>query len=229
VDGGRDIVVERNVSEQNDLGIEIGAENTGVVASGIVVRNNLIVANAKSGLVFGGYAADRGRVANSTFIANTIVGNDTLRGGFAQVGVNYAEGNLFADNIIEATTEPILLDSAGAGNLRNRFDYNLYDAPGGAGQAVFNWNEATYTGFDDYRRSTGQDAHGRFANPRFVAAAAHNYHLAAGSPAIGGGRSSPVWSAPTDFDGRTRPLGRPLDLGAFEFVASVPPRRPRSR
>jgi len=224
VDGGKDIVVERNLSEQNDLGIEVGAENPGVVASGIVVRNNLIVANAKSGLVFGGYDADRGRVNNSTFIENTIVGNDTLRGGFAQVVIAYAAGNLVANNIIVATSEPILLDSAGAGNVRNRLDFNLYEAPGGAGPAVFHWNDATYTGFADFRRGTGQEAHGRFADPRFVAAAAHNYHLAAGSPAIGTGRSCPSWAASTDFDGRPRPPGRPADLGAFAFVQPPAPR-----
>jgi len=224
VDGGEAIVVEGNVSEQNDLGIEIGAENPGYVARGIMVRNNLILDNAKSGLVFGGYATDRGRVADSTFIANTIVGNDTLRGGYAQVGVNYAEDNLIADNIIAATTEPIILDSAGAGNVRNRFDFNLYDAPGGAGRAVFHWNDATYTGFDGYRRETGQDSHSQFANPRFVDAAAHDYHLARNSPAIGTGRSGPGWSEPTDFDGLSRPHGRPPDIGAFAYIAPHGPR-----
>lgn len=47
VDGGRDIVIENNVVTESDLGIEIGAENTGIVTRGITVRNNVVFRNDK--------------------------------------------------------------------------------------------------------------------------------------------------------------------------------------
>ena len=62
VDGGRDIVIENNVVTESDLGIEIGAENTGLVAQNVVVRNNLVYRNDKAGIAFGGYATSARRL-----------------------------------------------------------------------------------------------------------------------------------------------------------------------
>ena len=58
VDGGKDILIERNVVSGSDLGIEIGAENSGIITSGVIVRDNVVYANEKVGIVFGGIAFD---------------------------------------------------------------------------------------------------------------------------------------------------------------------------
>ncbi|MBP6965680.1 MAG: hypothetical protein KBC96_14890 [Armatimonadetes bacterium] len=55
------------------------------------------------------------------------------------------------------------------------------------------------------------------ANPTFVDAAGGNYRLAAGSPCMEAGTHALVGLPVYDFDGRIRPSGRFVDIGAFEF------------
>jgi len=56
------------------------------------------------------------------------------------------------------------------------------------------------------------------ADPRFADAGAGDYHLRAGSPAIDAGAPQAA-AAPADLDGRPRPQGLALDLGAYETPA----------
>jgi hypothetical protein len=58
-------------------------------------------------------------------------------------------------------------------------------------------------------------------DPLFTAAAAGDFHLRAGSPAIDAGDDPQARSLPTDADGHPRVQGAAIDLGAFEF--SPPP------
>ena len=157
VDGGRDIIVENNVVTESDLGIEIGAENPGIVARNVTVRNNVLYANDKAGLVFGGYAASRGRVADSHFTGNTCWHNDTLGAGFGELWIQYADDNVVRGNVFVATTQNLLLLSD-AGNNGTLLDWNLWYAPGGAAVARFVWNGTEHAGFAPYRAATGQDA-----------------------------------------------------------------------
>lgn len=66
-------------------------------------------------------------------------------------------------------------------------------------------------------------------DPAFVNAVSppFDFHLAAGSPAIGAG--APVASVPVDFDGVTRPSGNAPDLGAYQYVAGLGAVRPNTR
>lgn len=59
-------------------------------------------------------------------------------------------------------------------------DYNLWFSNEGV---MVNWFGKTIAGFDDYRKTTGLDAHSLFAEPRFVDAANGDYRLAPDSPA----------------------------------------------
>jgi hypothetical protein len=52
-------------------------------------------------------------------------------------------------------------------------------------------------------------------DPLLVAPAMFDFHLQAGSPAIGAGVATP---ATTDFDGNPRPQGAPPDIGAYQHV-----------
>ena len=59
-------------------------------------------------------------------------------------------------------------------------DYNLWQSKEGV---MVNWFGKKIADFDEYRRTTGLDAHSRFADPEFVDAANGDYRLAPESPA----------------------------------------------
>ena len=218
VDGGRDIVVENNVVTESDLGIEIGAENAGIVARNVTVRNNLLYRNEKAGLVFGGYAAGAGRVRDSVFTGNTCWQNDTIGLPFGELWIQYAEDNQVRSNIFVSSAANRLLGSD-AGNVGNRLDYNLW-LTGGPGAAELTWNGTTYTAFPAYQAGTGQDTASLFADPLLVAPAAGDFHLGPGSPAIDAGDPAFVpGGGEVDLDGAARVNGPRVDVGADESTA----------
>src|SRR5262245_32903798 len=167
VDGGKDIVVQGNLVSGSDMGLEIGAENAGIVVSGVVVRDNVLFANEKAGLVFGGFDVTVGRVKSCQFLNNTCYKNDTLSTGNGELVINWASDNIVRNNIFYSTAQRLLLYSE-SGNVNNALDHNLWYAEAGANQAQFTWRGTTYTGFDAYRAGSGQDPHSQFANPSFV-------------------------------------------------------------
>jgi len=216
VDGGRDIVIENNSVTASDVGIEIGAENAGIVASGIVVRDNVVYANEKAGIGFGGYASFTGRVRNCLFTNNTLYKNDTLGAGFGELWIQYAEDNAVRNNLVYSTAQNALLVSE-YGNVNTTLDYNLWYTEDGAAAAAFSWNGTSYAGFAAYQAGTGQDAHALFAAPGLVSPATADFHLAAGSPAINAGDPAFVPGAgEVDLDGAPRVNGPRVDVGADE-------------
>jgi hypothetical protein len=229
VDGGTNIAVTDNVSYQNDMGLEVGAENHGYVASGITVSDNLLYNNHQGGLVFGGYASTTGRVQNCHFINNTVYNSDRSNTGQGALTINFASNNLVANNIFAASANNVLINSPSPNsNVNNTLDYNLYYAPGGVANGHFTWNGqpggSPYT-FPQYQHATGEDPHSHFGNPLFANAGAVNFHLTAASPAVNAGSPTSGWYAPVDFGGTTRDL--PPEIGAYEYEtggASPPPR-----
>jgi hypothetical protein len=216
VDGGKDIVIENNVVSESDLGIEIGAENSGIVTSGVIVRNNLVFANEKVGIVFGGFKASVGRVKNSQFLNNTLYRNDTLGEGVGELWIQYAEDNQVRNNVFYSTAQNVLVYSEN-GNVNNTLDYNLWFTEAGAGSATFVWQNTEYTGFAAYRAGSGQDAHSSFGDPSFADAGNGDFHLAEASPAVNQGDPAFVPGAgEVDLDGGPRVNGARVDVGADE-------------
>ncbi|MEW6271435.1 MAG: right-handed parallel beta-helix repeat-containing protein, partial [Thermodesulfobacteriota bacterium] len=218
VDGGRDIVIENNAVTESDLGIEIGAENPGRVASGIVVRSNVVHHNDKAGIVFGGYAAGVGRVRDSEIRNNTTFENDTLGEGYGELWIQYAEDNVVRNNVFVSTSANLLLASYG-GNAGNVLEHNVWWAPGGEAAALFVWNGDQHAGFAAYRAATGQDASSTFADPLLVAPGAGDFHLAPLSPAVNAGDpATAVAPGEADLDGSPRLSGPRVDAGADEVT-----------
>jgi cysteine-rich repeat protein/parallel beta-helix repeat protein len=213
VDGGRDIVIENNVVTESDMGIEVGAENPGQITRNVVVRNNVLYRNEKACLVFGGYAASRGRVRDSRFTGNTCAHNDTLARGFGELWIQYAEDNVVTSNVFLAGPQGLLLLSD-AGNARNVVDYNVWwtTAP-----PRFVWNGAETGSLAAHRAASGAAAHSLFADPLLADPDAGDVHLGAGSPARDAGDPAFV-AAPgeTDVDGGARVNGPRVDAGADE-------------
>lgn len=221
VDGGRDIVIENNTVTESDLGIEIGAENPGVVATNIVVRNNVLYRNDKPGLIFGGFDSTLGRVRFCQFLNNTLWNNDTLRTGDGELVIQYAETNVLRNNLIWASSQNRAL-TAGAGSLGNTLDYNLWFSDGPTNTTSFVWRSTLYSGFASYRAGTQQDANSRFVPPLLADPAGADFHLATTSPARDAGDPAFMPGAgETDLDGQPRRFGGRVDIGADEVP--VPP------
>ena len=217
VDGGQNITIENNIVSGCDLGIEIGAENAGVVTSGIIVRNNILYKNDKAGLVFGGYDVNTGRVKNCTFTGNTCYQNDTMHEGLGEVWIQYAENNELFNNIFYANSQNILLYSEN-GNVNNILDYNLWFCEAGENNAKWVWNNHTYTGFNNYQNGSGQDAHSLFSDPLFIDASKADFHINSNSPALDAGKPDFVPAdGEQDMDHETRLTGTRVDIGADEL------------
>jgi hypothetical protein len=96
------------------------------------------------------------------------------------------------------------------------------------------WDSVSYTSLSAFQAATGQEVHGRQADPQFSARTAGDFHLRAGSSAIDSANSGVSGQGRTDADGNRRvddPATantgdgpRPYDdRGAYEFQ---PSRRP---
>ena len=220
VDGGRDIVIERNHIYNADYGIEIGCEHKGKTASGVIVRDNIVHHCTVAGLGFGGYDLKRGTTINCQFLNNTFFHNDTSNTFTGEVNVQVSKNNVFKNNILFATSQNVLITNpfAKTKSSGNVFDYNVYYCDGGASVSAWNWNKKDYTGFDTYLAGSGQDAHSKFADPLFMSTGAlPDLRVQAASPAIDAG--DPAFTpavGETDFAGNPRKNGPAVDVGAFE-------------
>jgi hypothetical protein len=212
LDGAKNVTVNANVSHDNDMGLEVGAENAGIVASGDVIENNVLYDNTQAGLVFGGYQASVGRVRGCRFINNTVVGNDTTGTGFGQLWIQFGSGNVIANNIFvaEATETLIHMDETGNADTLND---NLYFS---AGTPTFVWGSTTYTSLGGFQDATRKDRQSVASDPLFADQAGHDYHLATGTPAVDVAVPRRTWFATTDFDGVARPVNGVVNMGAFE-------------
>ncbi|MCB1086189.1 MAG: right-handed parallel beta-helix repeat-containing protein, partial [Verrucomicrobiae bacterium] len=213
VDGGREIVVERNWVSECDLGIEIGAENSGVEVTGISVLSNVISGNDKAGLVVGGYDKKRGRVNGCRFSNNLIRENTHHAKSEAEVWIQWASGNVFRNNLIvgrPGAKQPLL--SSEISGQENDFDFNLWYQAEGGGRFI--WDGKEYPDFGAYREATGLDRRSYRVDPKLDA---DGIHLQADSPAIDAADPEiAIEEGALDIDGEPRKKGERVDIGPDE-------------
>jgi len=216
IDGGRDIVVERNTVYQADIGIEIASEHHGGTTSNITVRNNLIFENAVAGIAMGGYDTDRGATEYCTVVNNTLYHNDTLQRGSGEVFLQFeVRNNSIANNILSANSQSLLIGNPFTEVGENVVDYNLYFAPAGSEESEWEWENESYQGFSAYQTGTGNDTHSWFTDPKFIDPAHSDFHLQSTSPAIDS--AAFLYTPPEDRERFYRPMGSGYDLGCYEF------------
>lgn len=219
VDGGTQILVERNLVHNVDLGIEMASEHSGKNASYITARDNLIYFGNSAGISIGGYASGVGGSDHITIVNNTLFKNDGKNTGSGEFQIQYhATNNLFENNIAYAGSQALLLnDYTSSTPSPCVLNYNVYYAMSGSSNSTFVWQHVTHTSYATYLSAAGQDAKSSFADPKFFNPTAPDLHVLSSSPAVNTGinlGSSIVGTA--DYAGNPRVRGANIDIGAYE-------------
>ena len=203
VDGGSQILIERNFIHNVDIGIEAAAEHQGKVSSYVTIRNNVIYASNSMGITIGGYDSKRGGTDHCTIVNNTLYGNDTKNTGSGELQVQYyATNNVFKNNIVYGTSQGLLVNSYTNSSANPvDIDYNLYFSPLSSTSTDFVWNGTTRSGLAAFQSATGKDTHSQYLNPLFLNLPS-DLHVQPSSPAVGAGidLTSDV-NGTTDFAG----------------------------
>jgi cysteine-rich repeat protein len=228
VDGGRDIVIENNFVTESDLGIEVGAENAGLVTQNVKVRNNVIYKNEKAGIVFGGYASSVGRANDNEFRGNTLYLNNTVGesgqgrffsgNGIGEIWIQFGESNVVENNLVFAGPENVFIASYDSGSsVDNTFDYNLFHSAAGVAAGHLILNGVEYFGFAAWQAGTGQDASSAVGDPLLADPSNGDFHIAVTSPAVNAGNPGFVPDVgELDLDGQPRAIGAAIDIGVDE-------------
>jgi len=231
VDGGLNIVIERNYVTNCNLGIELACEHRGGASEGCVVRNNFVWKNHVGGIFLGGSDArlNGGAVGNLIF-NNTLYQNDVTPDRMAEIVIqNYAINNVIKQNIIHASSLNRFIGNWDfVGNKGNVIDWNVYYSPSGA-QALaasqWMWQGNYRLGFGAWKALSGTDANSTFADPKFrsVSSTPPDLHLTESTAARD--RFDPTFLLPDgllNIDGHARALDGKPDAGADEFLKISP-------
>lgn len=217
VDGGRDVIVERNVIHDVNIGMEFASEHGGRSTSYVTARDNVVYHASVISLAIGGYDTKRGNTEHCTIVNNTFYQSQGVE---LLIQFNTRD-NVIENNVVVADSGRQFLENRYRETFGNVVDHNLYYAPGGEDRGTWRWKGTTYRSFADYVRSTGNDRNSVFADPRFADAAAGDFRLGTGSPAIDAGAYLPA-AGNVDAEGSPRAAAGVIDLGAFEVPAPAP-------
>jgi hypothetical protein len=238
VDGGTAITIQQNRVYKADIGIEIASEHADrdcgrldggpCFASNVIARDNLVYFSNIIGISIGGYAARLGGTIDSTILNNTLLDNDTTRSGSGELLMQFhAQGNLYANNIVFANQQGLLVDwcppnASGTAcvkvaNAPAALNYNLYFSTAGAGNNQWVWDTANYGSLKDFHANTGNDGQSGFADPQFLSLSPPDLQVRTTSPAIGAGTNlGLVATGLVDFAGHPRLRRNTIDIGAYE-------------
>jgi hypothetical protein len=223
VDGGTRILIERNVIHDADFGIELASEHRVGSTSHIIARNNLIYSCHAPGFAIGGYDEKRGTTEDVVIVNNTLYKNDTWKTGQGEVLMQfYMRNNVFKNNIVYIGDHGLAMTSKSArmdgGAPTVTMDHNIYYFPSGSKAVKWSFDTKDYSSFEEYVAGAGNDRGSRFADPRFVDADAHDFHLRSDSPALNGGEDlGSTKVGDQDLDGHPRVKEKKIDIGCYEM------------
>ena len=216
VDGGTNIIIERNIVHNCNLGIEAASEHHGHTTDYITVRSNLIYNCDVGGLFFGGYDSSVGSAANCTFVNNTLYNNNIDHEGWGGEIVMqwHCSNNVVKNNAIYATAGQMLIDNPDTGGSNNVYDYNVYYGAG----ATWLWKNVEYSTFAAYKAASGNDTHSLNTDPGFADAPNLDLHIWTGSACVNAGDPGLTYTGLQDIDGQARKTGSNADIGADETL-----------
>ncbi len=227
VDGGQNILIERNKVHHSNIGIEVGSEKARTCSDNCLVTNNWLYQNHVAGVILGGDPSiSSGGVKNTMVRNNSLFENDnsTSRVGEIVIQINVQACSVIQNIICASKTNRFLGNWDGRGNASNFIDYNCYYSGSGTAavtSAQWMWSGFYRVGFAAWKAITGQDAHSTFADPKFaLTSGTVDLHILSSSGAKDQAPSTflcPIGEL--DIDGQPRAADKKCDLGADEFVA----------
>jgi parallel beta-helix repeat protein len=221
-----------NVTYANeDTGINMytGGDNT-------LVTGNVTYDNGDHGI-------DDFNVTGGRIIGNTVYYNCTSGINVEGTSGNYdIENNVSVNNATGAAIHPTPINYPITKDCKDRRTGNIgvYDSAPATTTADYNlvwqsgvgneyvWGGTPYSSQSALNQATGQEAHGKFMDPKFANAGAWNFQLTAGSPAIDSANAAASGEQTTDILGNPRvddpatpnngnPSGSYYDRGAYEY------------
>ena len=101
VDGGANVIIDRNDVSNNGTGISVGCENADKTASTITIANNIVYNNDKFGSVFG---ANAGNIELCTMRNNTFYNNGIFFDNSGSISIQKSTDCTIRDNIVFLTS-----------------------------------------------------------------------------------------------------------------------------
>ncbi len=222
-DGCTRVIVERNLIHDSDLS-EMASEHSGHVSSYVLFRNNIIYHSLYVGLSIGGYSKTVGGTDHCVIVNNTLWDDGTQGGsGLGEFQIQYnATDNSVENNIFDVytLTSKYLVYALSSQANPAALDYNVYYNNAGATASLFDWLGKSITGFANFQSASGQESHGKFADPQFVnlTSTPPNLDVLSTSPAINAGTNlgSPIVGI-LDYAGNPRVNANgQINAGAYQ-------------
>lgn len=215
---GNRVLIDRNIIAGNGTDKKV-AQNLmhGIYATGtaFTITNNLIHSNTAYGIQVAAYDYKKDSMAGPEYAEakNWLIANNTIAFNKNRAGIV-----IWQDGVENCVVQNNIFYKNGGVNgilfytqqgRRHPIRNNIFYPPG---------ENLVATEDNAYEANENQQV-----DPQFVDADSFDFHLKAGSPAIDAG-----WAdrAPKrDFEGKSRPQGDKVDIGAYEFKSAAPPSR----
>jgi len=210
------VLIDRNIIAGN--GTNKDARQSlmhGIYATGsaFTITNNLIYSNAAYGIQVAAYDYNKDSMAGPEYAEarNWLIANNTLAFNKNSSGIvlwqDGVENCVVQNNIFYKNAGPNGIVFYTQEGRRHLVRNNIFYPPG---------ENLASSEKDAYQATDNQQTDPRFADPD-----SFDFHLKAGSPAIDAGVAD---RAPeTDFEGKPRPQGGKIDIGAYESTSAIGP------